>query len=294
MQKSSVAVRQGKLELGGWLLDCHHLENGNRVITQRSFVDVIGMKRGGKDLGYRLATLLNNPAMKSNNIKELSLVITNPIKFKMLNGPQAFGYEGQVLVEYCKAILEARRVGAIVGSAALRYARECEAFVIACAKVGIMALIDEATGYAEVKQKDEYRRLFQDFIRSEIREWEKEFPDQFFELIYRLYDLRPTGVNHPQFFGRFIRHYVYDPLASSNGAILEQLDEKNPVAYLSGGRKFKMHQFLTNEIGVPALRQHLWQVIGIGNSVSNRQAFDASFRRAFPQSGDQQEFDLGY
>lgn len=287
------AARDGSLVLGGWQIDCHHLSNGKRVITQQSFVDVIGMKRGGKKLGYRLGQLLDNPVLNSSNIRELSLVIQNPISFKMQNGPTAYGYEADILVEYCKAILEARRAGAIVGDAANRYARSCESFIIACAKTGIMALIDEATGYAEEKDKDEYRRLFTHFIREEIRDWEKEFPDQFFDLLYRLYNLKPTSKNgHPQFFGKLIRHYVYRPLAVSNGAILELLDEKNPVVYSAGGRKHKMHQYLTQEIGVPALRQHLWQVIGIGNSVNGRLAFDRAFRNAFPQSGDQRELDI--
>lgn len=92
------AVRDGTLELGGWLIECHHLSNGKRVITQRSFVDVIGMKRGGKKLGYRLGSLLENPVLKSSNIRELSLVIQNPIPFKMQHGPTAFGYEADVLV----------------------------------------------------------------------------------------------------------------------------------------------------------------------------------------------------
>lgn len=287
------AVRDGSLELGGWLIECHHLETGQRVITQRSFADIIGMKRGGP-LGYRLATLLDNPALKSSKTKQLSLAIETPIRFKMLKGPSAYGYQADVLVEYCKAILEARRVNAIVGIAAERYAKCCEIFVIACAKTGIMALIDEATGFATdaEKKKDEYRRLFETFIRDEIREWEKEYPKQFFDLIYKLYSMKPTGNNHPQFFGTFIRKYVYQPLANSNGAILDALDLKNPVVHALGGRKHKMHQFLTDSIGLPSLRQHLWQVIGIGNAARNRSDFDLAFKRAFPRVGDQFEINL--
>ena len=223
-------------------------------------------------------------------MRELRRVIENPIPYRTIIGTKALGYEATILVEYCKAILEARRTGYITGETANRYAMACEAFVIACAKTGIIALIDEATGYSEDKKKTEYRELFKEFIREEIRGWEKEFPDQFFDLIYRLYGLKRSEGNHPQFFGKFIRHYVYRPLAASNGAILEVLDEKNPVIY--GGRKYRMHQFLTDHVGLPSLRNHLWQIIGIGNSVRNRQSFNTAFKRAFPRTGDQEEFDF--
>jgi hypothetical protein len=98
--------------------------------------------------------------------------------------------------------------------------------------------------------------------------------------------------NHPQFFGKFIRKYVYHPLASSKGAILQMLDEKNPMVTDAGGRKYRFHQFLTDHIGVPALRMQLWQVTGILHSVSSKQAFRRSFKSAFPQAFDQLEFDL--
>lgn len=287
------AVRAAKLALGTWEnIECHHLNNGQRVITQRSFSEIIGFKRGGKDLGYRMAYYLDSPVLKSNKIKKLSLVIQNPIIFKMMSGPTAFGYEATTLIDYCKAILYARSLGQMEEEHARRYALQCEAFIVGCAKVGIIALIDEATGYIADKAKDEYIAKFKEFIREEMREWEKEFPNQFFDLIYSLYGIKRSGLNHPQFFGKFIRRYVYVPLANSSGAVLDYLDDKNPVVFALGGRRYKMHQFLTDEIGLPALRMHLWQVIGIGNSVRSKGAFDAAFFRAFPRDGEQDTFDF--
>ena len=58
-------------------------------------------------------------------------------------------------------------------------------------------------------------------------EWEREFPNQFFDALYRLYNLpnKKTG-KHPQFFGHLIRKYIFHPMAESKGAVLELLDEK--------------------------------------------------------------------
>jgi hypothetical protein len=64
------------------------------------------------------------------------------------------------------------------------------------------------------------------------------------------------------------------------------IDEKNPVVCTSGGRKYKIFQFL-EEIGMSSLNSQIWQVIGIGNATRSKQSFDKAFAKAFPQSGDQ-------
>jgi len=167
-------------------------------------------------------------------------------------------------------------------------AKQSEIIVRSSAKVGIVALIDEATGYIKDKAREEYRELFKEFIRNECREWEREFPDQLFDAMYNLYKLPRKHKNkHPQFFANFIRKYVYTPLANSNGAILEQLDEKNPVVYASGGRRYKLFQFLSETVGLPALRAQIWQVVGIANGTRTKEAFDKAFLKAFPQPGTQ-------
>jgi hypothetical protein len=65
--------------------------------------------------------------------------------------------------------------------------------------------------------------------------------------------------------------------------ILDLLDECNPVVYVGGGRRYKLHQFLS-EIGVNAFRQHLWQVVGIGNAATDKHQFVRAFYRAFPEA----------
>ncbi len=65
------------------------------------------------------------------------------------------------------------------------------------------------------------------------------------------------------------------------------IDEKNPVVYTNGGRKYKIHQFLSEEVGIPAMRAHLWQLIGIGNAVKSREGFERGFKNAFPAPGHQ-------
>lgn len=197
--------------------------------------------------------------------------------------------EASLLPKMLNVLLKARDNKALVESQK-PLAAQADILVRGMAEIGIIAMVDEATGYIDDKKKDEYRQLFRDFIRKECREWEREFPDQFMDMIYRFYDL-PKGQSgrHPRFFGHFIRKYVYAPLAGSNGTVLAHLDIKNPKVYKGGRRKYKMHQFLTNELGLPAIRAHIWQTIGIGNAVRTKEAFDRGFKRAFPQIGDTME-----
>jgi hypothetical protein len=162
-----------------------------------------------------------------------------------------------------------------------------EIIIRAAAKLGIVALVDAAVQYVPDHRRGEYQALFEKFILDECREWEAEFPRKYLDMIYRIYGLRridPDSTQTPRFFGKFTRKYIYAPLAHSKGAILEQLDSKNPVVYMNGGRKYKFHSFLTEEVGLPALRQHLWQVIGIGSVCTTKDQFRRGFYRAFPET----------
>jgi hypothetical protein len=282
------ASYQGVLEIGDVKIDCYNLDDGRRVIHKRGMAKALGLKSEG---GNAFMKTMTRQRLGSALGEKVTEQINNPIIFKPIAGDPGHGYEATQLIDICDAIVQARHDGNLAPQQEF-LAIQAEIIIRASAKVGITALVDEATGYIADKRKEEYRQLFKDFIRDECRQWEQEFPDQFFEMLYRLYKLKrknPRSMQHPRFFGHLIRKYIYRPLANSNGAILEELDGKNPVVYVAGRRKYRFFQFLTDEIGLPAFRQHLWQVIGIGSSVDTIVAFDKAFSRAFPQANMQGE-----
>jgi len=227
---------------------------------------------------------------QSRKISELIDQLKNPLEIN-IEGTIIPCFEHTAITKFCKAVGEARRAHKIAGEAFLEYAESCERFLAAAADIGLVALIDEATGYIREKQKHEYRDLFRDFIREQMRDWEKEFPDEFFDGIYKIYNLRrESNKNHPQFFAKFIRKYVYHPLADSHGVLLSMLDDKNPV--IGKGRKHKLHQFLDEKVGLTKLRAHVWKVVGILSSVNTKAGFQKGFRNAFPRAFDQMDLEL--
>lgn len=279
-----LATMEGVLKIGDVDIDCYMLKDGTRLIHKGGMAKTLGLKSEGGNVFLRT---MNSKGLGSFIPEKLRESIENPILFKTIKGDLAHGYSALVLIEICDAIWDAKKQNKLTTSQKI-IGLQAEIIVRSCAKLGIVALIDEATGYIKDKRKEEYRDLFREFIRNECKEWEKEFPDQLFDVMYKLYQKPKSDTGkHPQFFGHFIRKYIYAPIANGNGAILDMLDEKNPVVYRNGGRRYKMHQFLTDTVGVQALKAQIWQVVGIGNVSNSKDGFVRLFSKAFPESGTQ-------
>lgn len=281
---------KGPLTIGDVKVEAYRLNDGRRVISKRGMAEALTLKSSGGNAFLRSMT---RPGIRSEIEDDLWQTIENPIFFRMIDfetgsdsGVTGDGYEAQTLIDVCKAIVAAYNEGKLHSRQYFLYVRS-EIIIRASAKLGITALVDEAVGYNPDFRKGEYQELFHKFILEECRQWEQEFPDKFLDMVYKLYGLKrlnPDSTQTPRFFGKFIRKFVYSPLAHSRGAILEELDKKNPVVYAGGGRRYKMFQFLTEEVGLSALRQHLWQVIGIGNVSRDKQQFERNFYKAFPEA----------
>ena len=294
-----IAKKSGSIEIGDISIPCAVLEDGTRVLSERAITKAFGGKRGGSHWrrlkenpdGAYLPVFLSAGNIKPFIDNELADSLGRRRLYRQKKGgAEAYGIEAALLPKICNVYLKMRDAKNALTSSQVPLSVQADIIMRGLAEVGIVALVDEATGHIEEKRKDEYRELFQDFIRQQVREYEKEFPKQFTDNFYRLYGLAPSQTGkHPQFFGKLTRKYIYEPLANSKGAILEMLDEKNPVVYANGGRKYKMFSFLTDTIGLPMFRAHLWQVVGILNASRNKAEFDRAFARAFPKTGTQIE-----
>lgn len=286
-------IKRGPLSTGAFSnIDCVNAEQGKktvRLVSFNSFLTIVGISPRAKGVWNSFCQLLTHPSVRSQRSEAILDKLNNGYLVKDGSLEEVF-IDYRVITDFCRLMLLLRRLHKIRG-AYLDVAANCERFMLGLADVGLAAMIDEATGYDKIKKQHEYQELFKAYIRETQSDWVKEFPDEFFEQLYRVYRCEKKGRNHPSFFSYIIRKYIYWPLVDSHGAIWKKLDEKNPVISRTG-RKFKLHQFLSEEIGKPALRAHLASVITLLVISADKGAFLRNFKKRYPKAGDQLEFDF--
>lgn len=131
--------------LSGIEIPCYVLEDETRVLSQRGLQTGIGMSRGGLTGGaQRIAVFLEGLGSKGLEVNDLIARIKNPIRFLPPHGGRvAYGYEATILADICDVALRARSKNALLESQN-HIAQTCELLVRAFARVGIIALVDEA------------------------------------------------------------------------------------------------------------------------------------------------------
>jgi hypothetical protein len=147
--------------------------------------------------------------------------------------------------------------------------------------VGITALVDEATGYQEVRDRRALEAILDKFLRKELAAWAKRFPDEFYQQIFRLkkWEWKGMSVNRPGVVGKYTNDLVYERIAPG---ILDELKRLNPKDE-RGRRKSAHHQWLTEDIGHPALAQHVYALIGFMRVSEEWDVFYRMVQRAFPK-----------
>lgn len=290
------ASHGGTIQIGPWAnCQCFNVEidgEVKRLISQDSFMNIVGIVGTGKVGAKRIAHLLDNPYISPKKAVGLVEAISNPVRFIIENRMVAFGYEGKLIVEYCKAMMEARRIGALP-EYALGYAEACEKVVIALAGVAIAAIIDEATGFQLVRERNALAALLDRYLRNEFSAWAKRFPDEFYQELFRLrgWEWKGMKVNRPQCVGNDTNDLVYSRLEVG---ILKELEIKNPWIPDKTRRQGYHHSLLTDDFGVPALAQHLHTIITImrGFPAGKWTRFKEFLDTTMPKKGDSVQFIL--
>jgi hypothetical protein len=252
------ATHKGVLKVADLKIPCFVLDDGRRVISGRGLTAAIGMKGRGQGIariaGHRMLGEFEN--------SYLLLAIQTPIKFiggsPRVNTPSD-GFEATVLQDLCETILQARDKGILKTEQETRYAQFADMLIRAFARVGIIALVDEATGYQGIRPQDALQAYLEMLIRKELAAWAKKFPDEFYENIYKLKGWPWPGMHKNRF--SVVAHYTRDLVYERIGpGLLQELETKSPKDE-KGNRKNKLHQWLTDDIGNPLLAQHLHSLI---------------------------------
>ena len=180
------ATSQGTLKIGDVIIDVYVLEDRQAGDPQARMARALGLTPEG---GNAFMKTISRKGLGSVVSDELRGKIANPLEFLPLNGDPAHGYRAEVFIEVCDAIIGPGKRNQLAPSQTF-LALQAEFIVRSAAKIGIIGLIDEATGFIADKRREGYRELWNEFLREEFRAWESEFPEKFFDCVYRLYGLK--------------------------------------------------------------------------------------------------------
>jgi P63C domain len=286
------ATHEGVLRVGEFEIDCAVLEDGTRVISQGAFERALGRARaGGQTYGRQRvdssSQLDKLPIyLAARNLKNLipKGLSTSTIRYiRMKGGSPAIGVEATMIPRVCEIWLAARRAG-LLRSQQLPTAERAELLLSGLAIIGVIAVVDEATGYQKDRVRNELQKILEAYVLPEMQPWLKRFPDEFFKEIYRImgWDFREGSVRRPGFVGTVINEWVYKRLPSP---VLPKLCELNPV--IDGRRRHRHHQHLTQTTGIPHLDKQISVVTALMRASTNRRMFEELMRRSFPVLGDQ-------
>lgn len=256
----------GTLAIGDMKFPCSVLSDGTRILTQSDFMQGMGMyysgwvakNRSAEDASADVPHFLSFKNLKPFVDKNLGSLQSISLKYKTAKGSIAHGIRAEIIPKVCEVWLDAEDNGTL-GSRQKLIAGKAKLLMRSLAHVGIIALVDEATGYQSVRPKDALQAYLEQIIRKELAAWAKKFPDEFYENIYKLKAWPWPGMkkNRYSVVAYYTRDLVYERIAPG---LLKELEDKSPKNE-SGNRPHKLHQWLTDDIGNPLLAQHIHSIV---------------------------------
>ncbi|WP_294536937.1 P63C domain-containing protein [uncultured Rhodoblastus sp.] len=278
--------REGIVKVGDTELQCYVLDDETRVLARASFVRAIGRTgkvKGGRgfDEEFQTPVFLTAENLKSFFPSDLD-VNSKPILF-MDGDAQMIGYRAELLPDVCDIFADADRAG-VLRANQKHIATACRTLSRGLTRVGIIGLIDEATGYQRERAADALARILENYIAKELQPWVQTFPPEFYDNLFRLRGLhypRDT-VKRPQYFGYLTNDVIYKRLAPGIVDELKRLTPKLP----SGRRKHQYFRRLTENLGHPKLREHLASVITVMMLSDTYDDFMVKLDRVKPRYGE--------
>lgn len=274
------ATHAGTLVIGDRRIECAVLEDGTRVISQGTLLTALDR---APTMGRRDITAGRAPFLSAGNLRpfvtpELA-ELEEPIQYRMPGtSVRGVGYRAEILPMVCEVYLDARNEDVLQRSQE-GASRAAEILIRGLARVGIIALVDEATGYQEVRARRELQQILEAYVAAEFRPWVKTFPDEFFREIYRLqgWEFKPGTSKRTPYVGKLIKHYIYEQLPDG---VLGELERLNPAE--NGQRRRKHHQHLTVDTGNLHLDRQILKVTTLMQVARDLHEFEDMFDRAFP------------
>lgn len=287
--KATHGSAEQPLKIGDIEIPCYVLEDETRVLSQRGLLAGLGMTKGSTPSGDDQLTVLANTMLGLKLLDpDKALLLKKPIEFRPKHGGRAaHGYPATVLADICEAVLDARATNNLPPRLQ-PLAKQCEILIRGFARVGIIALVDEATGFEKVRARDSLAKILEAWVAKELQPYVRTFPPDFYEEMFRLRGLQYPPENpkfRPQYFGLLTNDIVYERLAPG---LLEELKKQSA----KDEKKAHLHRRLTQEVGHPKLREHLASVITAMKLSSDYRSFIHNLNRIHPRFGETYTLDL--
>jgi len=272
-------------------IPCYVLEDGQRVVVLSGMLSALDMKQGtaGRGSGNRLSRFISGKGISPFVSEELASKINNPIPFRTTAGALAHGFEATVISDLCDVIVQAAERGSLNYQLA-HIVKRADILRRGFQKVGVIALVDEATGYQKARAHDALEQYLRRFISEELVRWVKTFPDEFYTHLHRLKGWKhvPKSNKRSPYVGYLTIDLVYKRLAPGALAELQRLTPRDD----KGRRKHRFHQYLTEDIGHPRLREHLASVITLMRVSTTWNQFYQMLEKALPRYNDTLSLDF--
>ena len=276
------ATHIGILKILNKELSCAVLKNGTRLINMAAVFNAFELTRRGvkkEDKGvFNIPSFVGAKNFQPYITTDI-LGVFNITVYIDKNGRKVQGYSPEILTHLCDIYLKSRRDKTLHYSQ-VNLANLAEIMISSLAKVGITALIDEATGYQDVRPKDALQLILDKYIKKEFSEWTKKFPDQFYIQLFRLKGWNINKENftkRPGIVGTITNDLVYKRLAPD---ILLELEKTNPK--VGKHRNHNHHQLLTEDIGNKALSNHLFAITNLMRGYDSWAEFYSMINKIFP------------
>jgi hypothetical protein len=260
-----VARWRGTLNIVGMEVPCYVLDNGARVIGRTSATEVLSGIKGGGALEIYLGAKALEPFIN----KDLILERFVPFRLQEVEGLKTAvkGLPAELFIEICQGFVAGLQASFDPKSPypkltdrQRQMAIQASMFLSACAKLGLEALIDEATGYQYERADDALQVKLRAFIADELRAWEKTFPDELWAEFGRLTHWKGNLQSRPKWWGKLVIEMIYDTLDPDVAAYLK--DNKPPPGV-------RWHRQLTENIGVRALVSRCYEVVGMAKECAD-------------------------
>ncbi|MDO4666788.1 MAG: P63C domain-containing protein [Streptococcus sp.] len=293
-KKINKVAFEGEIHLGGYTIPCYVLDNGTRVLSGRGMQNALKMVEesgsGTQTSGKRLNRYLDQKSLEPFIYKEKDRSMFEPLTCYK-GQSKIHGYDAEILADVCEAFLDARNNIKLAPRQKI-IAEQAEILMRGFARVGISALVDEATGYQYERERNELQNILNAYVSESVLKWQLIFTDDFYKELFRLWGIPFTAKyisRKPQFVGKLTNKYIYSQLPKN---VVEAIKEKTKKEG-SEGYVYRWHQALTPDVGKEHLKKQITEVTTLMSISNSREEFQKLFDKKYSNK-EQMELELDF